>query len=96
MKALVASILLFSLPVLVSAGQDAPTKSVIRVHVTSQSYVFLQPWRKTKPSSRRGLGTCVRPNQFLVTADLVRNATFVELERGSPENPQRGSSTWTI
>ena len=85
MKALVASILLFSLPVLVSAGQDAPTKSVIRVHVTSQSYVFLQPWRKTKPSSRRGLGTCVRPNQFLVTADLVRNATFVELERvGEP------------
>lgn len=65
-----------------AAAEDvaSPAKSVLRVRVSNQTYSILEPWRKQSPGGRRGLGTCVGENQFLVTADLVKNAQYVELE----------------
>ncbi len=55
--------------------------SVVRVNVTNQSYDFFHPWSKKPPYSRRALGAVLANHEVLVTAELVANADFVELER---------------
>lgn len=63
-----------------------PGKSVVRVAVTSQAYDFFRPWKKKGPGTREGLGTVIAGNRILVTARLVENATYIQLERlGSGE-----------
>jgi S1-C subfamily serine protease len=57
------------------------SRSLIRVNSTTQAYDFFRPWAKKNPVTRRGLGTVVGPNQVLVTAALIANHTFIELER---------------
>jgi hypothetical protein len=57
------------------------SESMARVRVTSQNYRWPRPWEEPAPASKEGLGTYIGNNRLLVTADLVRNATFVELER---------------
>ncbi len=54
--------------------------SIFRVAVTSQRYDFFRPWDKRNPSSKEGLGILVRNNRILVTARLVADATYIELE----------------
>jgi len=58
---------------------DVPL-SVVRVNVTNQSWDFGRPWGKRPPFSRRAIGTVLSGNRVLVTAELVANANFVELE----------------
>ncbi len=57
------------------------SRSLFRVNATGQSWDFLRPWMKKQPFTRRGLGVVVGENQILVTAELVLNHTYVELER---------------
>ncbi len=54
---------------------------VVRVNVTSQSFNFTQPWRKNPPTLRQGLGVVLVDGRILVTAELVANRTYVELEK---------------
>lgn len=54
---------------------------VVRVNVTSQSFNFSQPWRKGPPSIRQGLGVVLVDGRILVTAELVANHTYIELEK---------------
>ena len=55
--------------------------SLIRVNVTQQPWNYRIPWQKVSPSSRRGLGVLVdEKNHILVTAQLVADATYIELE----------------
>lgn len=56
------------------------TNSVVRVNATRQAYNFYQPWQKSTPNSRRGLGAVLAGNRVLVTGEMVANATFIELE----------------
>ncbi|HUF64168.1 MAG TPA: PDZ domain-containing protein [Verrucomicrobiales bacterium] len=58
---------------------DAST-SLLRVNVTAQRYNFYQPWEKGNPGSRRGLGALLENGRILVTAQLVSDATFIQLE----------------
>lgn len=58
---------------------EAPM-SVVRVNVTNQSWDFGRPWGKRPPYSRRAIGTILPDNRVLVTAELVANANYVELE----------------
>jgi S1-C subfamily serine protease len=58
---------------------DAPP-SVVRVNVTNQPWDFARPWGKRPPYSRRATGTVLSDNRVLVTAELVANANYVELE----------------
>lgn len=60
------------------AAQQPP---VVRVNVTSQSFNFTQPWRKNAPTLRQGLGVVLVDGRILVTAELVANRTYVELEK---------------
>ncbi len=55
--------------------------SLVRVNVTGQPYDYQRPWQKKAPFSKRALGTVLAKGRVLVTADLVTNQNFVELER---------------
>ena len=61
------------------ATKDQPL-SVVRVNCTTQAPDFLRPWSKHAPLQRRAVGAVLPGNRVLVTAELVANATYVELE----------------
>jgi hypothetical protein len=55
--------------------------ALVRVNVTGQSYDYFRPWQKKAPFSKRALGAVLAKGRVLVTADLVANQNYVELER---------------
>jgi S1-C subfamily serine protease len=55
--------------------------ALVRVNVTGQSYDYFRPWQKKAPFSKRALGAVLSKGHVLVTADLVANQNYVELER---------------
>src|ERR1700682_5986839 len=55
--------------------------SLVRVNVTGQPYDYFRPWQKKAPFSKRALGAVLPKGRVLVTADLVTNQNYVELER---------------
>src|SRR5437867_3079824 len=55
--------------------------ALVRVNVTGQSYDYFRPWQKKAPFSKRALGAVLPKGRVLVTADLVTNENYVELER---------------
>ncbi|HVF71054.1 MAG TPA: PDZ domain-containing protein [Chthoniobacterales bacterium] len=55
--------------------------SLVRVNVTGQPYDYVRPWQKKAPFSKRALGAVLAQGRVLVTADLVANQNYVELER---------------
>ncbi len=55
--------------------------SVVRVNSTNQDYDFFRPWSKKNPRVFHGLGAVIDGNRVLVTAQLVANHNYVELER---------------
>ena len=65
-----------------SGALDATT-SIVRVNVTNQRYNFAVPWQKQRPTSRRGLGAVLKNNRVLVTAELIQDSNYVELEIAS-------------
>ena len=62
-------------------GAKPKELSLVRVNVTGQQYDYFRPWQKKAPFSKRGLGAVLPQNRVLVTADLVANHNYVELER---------------
>ncbi|MEI8340106.1 MAG: PDZ domain-containing protein [Verrucomicrobiota bacterium] len=54
---------------------------VVRVNATNQVWDFIRPWSKRAPFTRRALGVVLAGNRVLVTAELVANANYVELEK---------------
>lgn len=65
----------------------AQNSSLVRVNATSQPYNLHLPWQKESPSGRRGLGVVLAGNRVLVTAQMVADATYIELEL--PESGQK-------
>jgi len=55
--------------------------SLVRVNVTGQPHDYQRPWQKKAPFSKRALGAVLSKGRVLVTADLVANQNYVELER---------------
>lgn len=64
-------------------AKPSPEKSLVRVNATLQSYNFVRPWEKGAPTPRRGLGAVLEGDRVLVTAELIVNATYIELEHPS-------------
>jgi len=54
--------------------------SVVRVRSTQQSWNAGQPWEKNPPVQRRALAAIVGPHRVLTTAEMVSDATYLELE----------------
>jgi S1-C subfamily serine protease len=82
--ALAVSSLLAAAPPLHAAPAVAAVPklvSVVRVNATDQAWDFFHPWTKHAPYSRRGLGAVLDHGEVLVTAELVENSNYVELER---------------
>jgi S1-C subfamily serine protease len=69
-----------SAPAAPAPASSEPSLSVVRVNATRQSWNITQPWEKSAPGSLRALGTLVRENQIITTAEMVADATFIELE----------------
>lgn len=86
-----AYLLIVLLPVILVAGckPKSPAAvainndSLVRVNATNQSFDFFRPWLKKAPYMRRGLGVVLPDHRVLVTAELVANHTYVELEKAS-------------
>lgn len=79
-----AALALF-LPLAGQAGPDKPGRkpapqSILKVNATNQPYSFSRPWTKETPYSRKGIGVVIEGGRVLVTAEMVANNTFVELE----------------
>src|SRR5438067_7249591 len=55
--------------------------ALVRVNVTGQGYDYFRPWQKKAPFSKRALGAVLPKGRVLVTADLITNQNYVELER---------------
>ena len=64
-----------------TAAVKAKELSLVRVNVTGQAYDYVRPWQKKAPFSKRALGAVLPRGRVLVTADLVTNQNYVELER---------------
>jgi S1-C subfamily serine protease len=62
-------------------GNKPKELSLVRVNVTGQPYDYFKPWQKKAPFSKRGLGAVLQGGRVIVTADLVANQNYVELER---------------
>lgn len=60
--------------------QVVQSNSLVKVNATSQPYSLHMPWQKESPSGRRGLGVVLAGNRVLVTAQMVADATYIELE----------------
>jgi S1-C subfamily serine protease len=65
--------------------------SLVRVNVTGQPFDYFRPWQKRAPFSKRALGAVLSQNRILVTADLVADQNYVELER--PETGDKMAAT---
>jgi S1-C subfamily serine protease len=75
--------LLLSVEFIGAQEKPSPEKSLVRVNATLQSYNFLRPWEKGAPTPRRGLGAVLKDKRVLVTAELIVNSTYIELEHPS-------------
>lgn len=57
-----------------------PEESLVRINSTIQKYSASQPWEKTPPASRRGLGALLPGNRILTTAAMAADAIYLELQ----------------
>jgi hypothetical protein len=74
---------------------EVTSRSLLRVNCTNQTHNFFNPWLKKTPFARRGLGTVIEGGRILVTAELVANATFIELEK-APGGEKSSATVETI
>ena len=76
-----APVALKKLPATTQGAVQAKEVSLVRVNVTGQPFDYFRPWQKKAPFSKRALGAVLPHDRVLVTADLVENQNYVELER---------------
>jgi S1-C subfamily serine protease len=72
-------------PLVVRPG--AQPKSLLKVNVTAQPYSLHLPWQKESPINSRGLGVVLEGNRVLVTAQMVADSTYIEMEQ--PDSGQK-------
>ncbi|MEO7167698.1 MAG: PDZ domain-containing protein [Chthoniobacterales bacterium] len=73
---------------------EAKEVSLVRVNVTGQPFDYFRPWQKKAPFSKRALGAVIANGRVLVTADLVGNQNYVELERA--ESGEKTAATVAV
>lgn len=62
------------------AAPEVGAPGLIRINATIQTYSVSQPWERTNPSQRRGLGAVLSDLRILTTAEMVADTTYLELE----------------
>ncbi len=63
--------------------------SMIRVTVTSQGYYFHRPWQQRRPNRQTAIGAILPGGRVLVTALMVANHRYIELETIDKRQKQR-------
>ena len=74
------SILLLAFLFGIAGLQASPDQSLVRVNTTIQKFSVSQPWEKTSPRKRRGLGALLEGNRVITTAEMAADAVYLELE----------------
>lgn len=59
---------------------ESPKYSIVKVTVTSQGWYFHRPWQNRRPATRQAVGAVVKGGLVLVTANLVANQRYIQLE----------------
>lgn len=80
LRPLLLSLLAIACPGLLPAAPETGAPGLIRINATIQKYSTSQPWERTNPSKRRGLGAVLNDNRILTTAEMVADTTYLELE----------------
>lgn len=62
------------------AAGGSQNYSIVKVTVTSQGWYFHRPWQNRRPATRQAIGAVVEGGLVLVTANLVANQRYIELE----------------
>lgn len=62
-------------------GSSNGNQSIIRVNANCQIYDPVRPWLKRSPVMRPAIGTILSNGRILVTAEMVTNAIYIELEQ---------------
>lgn len=72
-----------------SSSQKTITEEppIVKVSVTHQGFHSRIPWQKLAVGSRNALGILISPQEVLVTASLVQDASYIEFEL--PESSER-------
>lgn len=73
-------IFFISLMLGMSSALSAQENSVLRLNATLQGYSPGQPWNKSEPTSLSGLVTYLGDGKLIVTAALIANSVYLELE----------------
>lgn len=60
---------------------DPYQRRLIRVNVTRQGYNFHRPWEQGSPSTHTAIGVIIDGNRVLLTAEMMANYRYVELEK---------------
>ncbi len=55
--------------------------SIVRVTATGQAYDFHRPWLKRQPVTHRAVAPILSGNRILVTAEVIADATYIEIEK---------------
>lgn len=77
-----------------TGGAKSKPLSLVRVNVTGQGFDYFRPWQKKASFSKRGLGAVLPQGKVLVTADLVTNQNYVEMERA--ESGEKSAASVTV
>lgn len=80
----IAVLLFLLLIVNISWGQDL-RKSVVKIHVVSNDYDYLEPWQKLGIGSTGGSGFIIEGNKILTNAHVIANHTFVQVQLAGEE-----------
>lgn len=68
---------------------EVARRGLVTVDVTFQEWAWDEPWRKRAPGTRSGSAVVLENGRLLTTANVVANATLIELRRGSDQTPWR-------
>jgi len=82
------------MPATTQGAVQAKELSLVRVNVTGQPFDYFRPWQKKAAFSKRALGAVLPHGRVLVTADLVANQNYVELERA--ESGEKTAATVVV
>ncbi|MBZ0165382.1 MAG: serine protease, partial [Candidatus Omnitrophica bacterium] len=86
-KRFVSALFVCILSVMCVPAQAAqPSKSVVKIFVTSNRMDFYRPWQSHGISGNSGSGAIISENQILTNAHVVKDQTFIQVKKhGDPK-----------
>lgn len=64
-----------------AGAAPAPEEFVVRIQVACQEDDPVSPWKRRREEGRSGYGIVIAPGRILTTADIVKDATLIKVEK---------------